>query len=516
MKKKIFFFARILSVVLLLFTCPRHAWAQTVVYEENFGSPTANTLIQNYTGWQNTDVLYTGDGTCDIRSSNASNNYGFASGGGNVMINDTTKWFMISNLNTANDTNLSLYCGLRKTSTENGDNFIVEVSNDSISWTRLVLADTLPTGTGTSGWHRVRYPNVPSCNNLHIRFSNQAIVDYRLDDIALVVGEETVLETVARPFFSPASGTYYEPQSVTVTSATPDAVIYYTLDNTTPTTTSLSYSNPLQISQSTTIKAIAVKEGMYDSEVATANYIILDTNSLVVLPFDISSNSEVEHLDITQMSGFRGYHLGSSYANGSVKFESSHAGEASLVAHLDSAPGTVEFDLRGVKGGGTPSAYEGVTFMISQSTDGHNWSPLATIYGADISVDEFTHFTYVISNHNINYLRWSLETSLKGNTQLNNIKITKHDGSEDSTATPSYGFSTFCVFPNPASGYFQIHKGRIEVRSISLYNIYGELMRRWDNPVDNHDYPLTDLPTGLYILKADTPYGTVTKKIVKQ
>ena len=129
---------------------------QAVLYEENFGTPTSNTLIQNYDGWQNTSVVYVGNGTCDIRTSSASTGYGGASGGGNVMINDTVKWFQISGVNTtATQSTVKLYCGLRKTNAENGDNFMVEFSTDSVVWVRLPMADTLPTGTGTSGWDHV-------------------------------------------------------------------------------------------------------------------------------------------------------------------------------------------------------------------------------------------------------------------------------------------------------------------------------------------------------------------------
>ena len=131
-------------------------WAQHVIYEENMGTPTANTFIQDYTGWQDTTVLYIGNGTCDIRSSNASTGYGGASGGGNIMINDTVKWFQISGLNTTSSRPIvNLYCGLRKTSNENGSNFRVEFSTDSLVWVQLPMSDTLPTGSGTGGWYRV-------------------------------------------------------------------------------------------------------------------------------------------------------------------------------------------------------------------------------------------------------------------------------------------------------------------------------------------------------------------------
>ena len=155
---------------------------QAVLYEEDFGTPTANTLVQNYTGWQNTSVVYVGNGTCDIRTSSASTGYGGASGGGNVMINDTVKWFQISGLNTSSaQMTAKLYCGLRKTSAENGSNFVVEFSTDSIVWVQLPMSDTIATGTGTGGWHRVCFPNVPAHPHLHLRFSNLSNVDYRLD-----------------------------------------------------------------------------------------------------------------------------------------------------------------------------------------------------------------------------------------------------------------------------------------------------------------------------------------------
>jgi len=431
------------------------------------------------------------------------------------MINDTIKWFMVSGLNTATDTNLSLYCGLRKTNAENGSNMVVEVSADSLLWTRLPLSDTLPTGTGTSGWYRVRYLNIPTCDNLRIRFRNLAHVDYRIDDLALVVGEETVLETVAKPTFSPGSGTYYEPQTVLISTATDGAMIYYTMDNTAPNERSNRYEGALTINSSCTVKAIAAKEGMYDSEVATASYTILDTNSLVPLPFDISDNSNSSHIDILQMNGFRGYHLGTSYADGSVKFESTHAGEASLVAHLDSAPDTLIFELRGKKGGSNPSAYEGVTFRVSYSVDGQTWSPLATIFGDEISLDNYTRFAYSITEHSARYIRWTLEAGTKGNTQLNNIKITQYNGTGDSTAITDFNPGTFGIYPNPTQSNFKIHLGRTAIQSMALYNLLGQSVKTWDHPLESQTFTISDIPCGTYILKADTPYGTIQKKVVK-
>lgn len=82
------------------------------------------------------------------------------------------------------------------------------------------------------------------------------------------------LEQVATPTFNPAEGTFTEAQSVTISCATSGATIYYTTDGSTPTTSSAVYSTAIAVSATTTIKAIAVKSGMSDSEVATATYTI--------------------------------------------------------------------------------------------------------------------------------------------------------------------------------------------------------------------------------------------------
>ena len=84
----------------------------------------------------------------------------------------------------------------------------------------------------------------------------------------------TCTEQVATPTFGVEAGTYYEGKTVTLTCATEDATIYYTTDGTTPTSASTEYTTAIDLSARaiTTIKAIAVKTGMDNSEVAEAEY----------------------------------------------------------------------------------------------------------------------------------------------------------------------------------------------------------------------------------------------------
>ena len=81
------------------------------------------------------------------------------------------------------------------------------------------------------------------------------------------------VSNVATPVFSPSGGRYAEAQTVTITCETAGATIYYTLDGSAPTTASAVYTSPLTISETTTLKAMAVSDGE-ESATATAKYTI--------------------------------------------------------------------------------------------------------------------------------------------------------------------------------------------------------------------------------------------------
>ena len=79
------------------------------------------------------------------------------------------------------------------------------------------------------------------------------------------------------PQFSPPAGTYSSDQSVHISCATSGATIYYTTDNSTPTTSSAVYSESSPISVAgdgitMTIKAIATKNQMINSTAGSAYY----------------------------------------------------------------------------------------------------------------------------------------------------------------------------------------------------------------------------------------------------
>jgi LysM repeat protein len=82
------------------------------------------------------------------------------------------------------------------------------------------------------------------------------------------------LPTVSTPTFSPGTGNYGYAQTVTLADATSGAIIYYTVDGTTPTPSSTQYTGPVTVSSTETLKAIAAAPGYTNSAVASATYTI--------------------------------------------------------------------------------------------------------------------------------------------------------------------------------------------------------------------------------------------------
>ncbi len=84
---------------------------------------------------------------------------------------------------------------------------------------------------------------------------------YSTNQVKLYLFKLADVPDVLVPVAEPKGGTYTETQSVTLTCATEGATIYYTLDGTEPDATKTKYeSTPIEISVTTTLKAIAIKD----------------------------------------------------------------------------------------------------------------------------------------------------------------------------------------------------------------------------------------------------------------
>ena len=118
------------------------------------------------------------------------------------------------------------------------------------------------------------------------------------------VKTDSKIETVATPTFSVASGEVESGTEVAISCTTEGAKIYYTTDESAPTASSTEYTSAITVTEVVTIKAIAVKDGMNDSAVASASYTIKrpDYSKCVVGDF-ILKDGTILSKDSTPQSG---------------------------------------------------------------------------------------------------------------------------------------------------------------------------------------------------------------------
>lgn len=101
-------------------------------------------------------------------------------------------------------------------------------------------------------------------------------LNFSLDWLTNGVDSYTVAGTpiVAQPEVSLPAGRYAPSQSLTISTATAGASIYYTLDGSMPNKNAFLYDGAIILENSCTLKAIAVKEGMANSVVTSVDYLI--------------------------------------------------------------------------------------------------------------------------------------------------------------------------------------------------------------------------------------------------
>jgi sugar lactone lactonase YvrE len=91
------------------------------------------------------------------------------------------------------------------------------------------------------------------------------------------------------PTYSPVAGTYYATQTVTIASATPGAVIYYTTNGSQPTTSSTVYSGPISVSATEVVQAFATAPGYTQSITSSASYTVYTGSANFTLSANPSS-----------------------------------------------------------------------------------------------------------------------------------------------------------------------------------------------------------------------------------
>lgn len=151
-------------------------------------------------------------------------------------------------------------------------------SNDGSSWTKV--GDVSVTSTSYKDYS-LSFTGSYTRFKLDVQGSNQIRLKTMSVTYTTSGSVEPPKETVATPVISPASTTFNNGESVwvSITTETEGATIRYTTNGDEPTTESNVYSTPFEVTETTTVKAIAVKDDYKDSEVVEATYTAIDPDA---------------------------------------------------------------------------------------------------------------------------------------------------------------------------------------------------------------------------------------------
>ncbi|QFF98073.1 endonuclease/exonuclease/phosphatase [Psychrobacillus glaciei] len=128
-----------------------------------------------------------------------------------------------------------------------------------------------------------------------------------------IVSDSSILQPVEA---NPGSGTFVGGTTVTLSTTTANAEIYYTLDGSVPTKQSIKYSSPIEIKKNTTLKAVAIAANGSSSEVKIYEYVITDSLQI----HDIQGDGHSSSFDNKNVEGIQGVVTYSFTLNGSYYY----------------------------------------------------------------------------------------------------------------------------------------------------------------------------------------------------
>ena len=189
---------------------------------------------------------------------------------------------------------------------------------------------------------------------------------------------DVLAETVVTPTFSPDGGTYTSPVSVTVSCTTPGATIHYTTDGSNPAETSLTYTSPVSISSTKTLKAKAWKHHWFPSGVKSANYTI--TGTVATPTFSPDGGTYTSPVDVTISCGASGATI--HYTTNGVDPAESDPVYTSPI----NISTTTTLKAKAWKSGWNPSGVRSETYTITGTVSTPTFSPGGGTYTSPVDV----------------------------------------------------------------------------------------------------------------------------------
>ena len=353
--------------------------------------------------------------------------------------------------------------------------------------------------------------------------------------------------TVATPVFTPAAGYYEAAQNVTITCATEGATIYYTTDGTVPTNESTQYTEPIAVSQNTTIKAIAYV-GEEFSFVATARYTFPNFVENIAALYEIENTAETYVLsgDVTFV-----------FRNGKNIYVKDATG--GLLIFDQSNKITTEYTEGDVISGGitgTISIYHGMLEFVPSFNTAASTQNTGAVAPTVITVEQLLSNEYVSQlvkvenvfiaegttytegqngsnltfsqNGNEAILRngfKTLDMEIGDNTNWDiigfaaiydeNIQIYPR-GNDDVTIVTSVEelASEIAIYPNPTSDIVNIVTNGSAQR-VEIANVDGQIVSNEAVSSDVVTISIEDQPAGMYFVRIYTANEVIVRKVTK-
>ena len=266
---------RAIFALLLLVLCSGKSWGQEIVYETGFEAGEGFTAESYY---QNQEIKYKGPegmqwGTVYGTPSTANRIEGEQSMQMRIYKNqgDVTPYTEM-NFDVENASSLEF----QATYTETENQLLVQHSTDGgESWS---TGETFTLGTSAQTF---TYNIGETVSKARFRFS---VVDITVTEVSRVTLDNVKVygkvTQVATPVFSPEDDTRFMVlKKVSLSCETEDARIYYTLDGTEPSESSVLYTGSIWITETTTIKAKAFNGVLEASETASLEFVKVEQES---------------------------------------------------------------------------------------------------------------------------------------------------------------------------------------------------------------------------------------------
>lgn len=233
---------------------------------------------------------------------------------------------------------------------------------------------------------------------------------------------------VSTPTFNPPAGEYLNnPQSVTISTTTSGATIYYTTDGNNPDNTSTVYAGSINIAVNTTLKAFAEKSGEPDSQITSGDYVI--TPATTTLPYEENFDADLGDCYRYSVSGNTkdwywhsgGYAVMNGYNSGDVE-------EDWLILpriDFDGSYDYMKFDTWGKYGSdddnnylklmystdysglGDPSSATWAELSFTQPSSDATWASSGTIWLSSITGPAYIAFKYQYESGS--YRKWQVD-----------------------------------------------------------------------------------------------------------